>query len=218
MITHDFARHLGLDRGLTAIVGSGGKTTLMHRLAEELAPRGRVILTTSTHIRPSARYETLTDPTWETLSAALDRGFPVCVGSPAGEGKLCAPQIPFARLTELADYVLVEADGSRGLPLKAHLPHEPVIPAAARRTICVVGAAGLDRPIREAVHRPEVFCALTGAGPEDPASPAAVALALNREALADVYYVNQCDDPGAAARAEELLRLLSGCGLAGILL
>ncbi len=61
--------------------------------------------------------------------------------------------------------MLVEADGSRRLPLKAHAPHEPVIPKEAGCVLCVVGAHGFDRPIREAVHRPEQFCTLTGARP-----------------------------------------------------
>ena len=54
--------------------------------------------------------------------------------------------------------LLVEADGSRRLPLKAHAPHEPVIPKEAGCVLCVVGARGFDRPIRKAVHRPEQFC------------------------------------------------------------
>ena len=84
-------------------------------------------------------------------------------------------------LEQLADYVLVEADGSRRLPLKAHAPHEPVIPKEAGCVLCVVGAHGFDRPIREAVHRPEQFCALTGARPDEPASPALAARALAAE-------------------------------------
>ena len=34
--------------GVTAIIGGGGKTTLMMTLAKELSERGRVIVTTST--------------------------------------------------------------------------------------------------------------------------------------------------------------------------
>ena len=42
---------LGVRPGLTAIIGGGGKTTLMEALGRELAPQGRVLLTTSTKIR-----------------------------------------------------------------------------------------------------------------------------------------------------------------------
>ena len=44
----DFPKLLGLRPGGTAVIGSGGKTTLLRILAEELS--GTVILTTSTHI------------------------------------------------------------------------------------------------------------------------------------------------------------------------
>ncbi len=196
---------LGVRQGVTAVIGSGGKTTLLHTLAAELAPQGRVVLTTSTHIRPSAQFQTLLDPSEAALCAALAAGAPVCIGSLAKEGKL-------------ADFVLVEADGSRGLPLKAHLPHEPVIPPEARRTVCVVGASGLGRPIAQAVHRSEVFCALTGAKAADPAAPALVALALEREALADIYYVNQCDLPGVLSAARELAAHLARPVVLGSLL
>lgn len=47
--------------------------------------------------------------------------------------------------------------------------------------LCVVGARGFDRPIREAVHRPEQFCTLTGARLDEPASPALAARALAAE-------------------------------------
>ena len=47
--------------------------------------------------------------------------------------------------------------------------------------LCVIGARGFDRPIREAVHRPEQFCTLTGARLDEPASPALAARALAAE-------------------------------------
>ena len=80
-----------------------------------------------------------------------------------------------------SDLHLGAADGSRRLPLKAHAPHEPVIPKEAGCVLCVVGARGFDRPIREAVHRPEQFCTLTGARLDEPASPALAARALAAE-------------------------------------
>ena len=123
----------------------------------------------------------------------------------------------FETLETLADYVLVEADGSKRLPLKAHASHEPVIPANSRKTVCVIGASGLGNPIREVVHRPELFCAVTGISPEDAATPELVASMLNHEALADLYYINQCDIPSAAVLAEQLAGLLLGPTILGSL-
>ena len=140
-----------------------------------------MLLATTTHILPFEGVPLVTDGGEAAVRRALAESRVVCVGTPAAEGKLTAPALPFSVLTRLADYVLVEADGSRRLPLKAHAPHEPVIPKEAGCVLCVVGAHGFDRPIREAVHRPEQFCTLTGARPDEPASPALAARALAAE-------------------------------------
>ncbi len=121
---------LAVPRGITSIVGGGGKTTLLLRLARELCEAGmRVVVTTSTHIFPPEGIPTLTDGTLAEASALLKREGLVCLGTPVEKGKLAAPKFAFAELAKIADYVLVEADGAKGLPLKAPAEHEPVIPA-----------------------------------------------------------------------------------------
>lgn len=194
----DFSRLLQIPRGVTAIIGSGGKTTLLYLLARELSRTSRVIVTTSTHIQ---RPEEL--PYCEAVTAVS--GLTV-VGTPCENGKLAAPRQSFAALAALADYVLVEADGSRRLPLKAHAPHEPVLPENTAQVITVVGASGLNRPIAEVVHRPERFTALTGE--TDTATPQAVAAALIAEGLTHRVVINQADLPGQLAPALELKALL----------
>ena len=189
-----FAKALNITRGTTAIIGSGGKTSLMLRLAQELCAVGKVIVTTSTHIYPP-----------QEMSVATHVGrFDgcICVGTPCAEGKLCAPAQSFEELASLTDFLLVEADGSKHLPLKVHLAHEPVIPKNAH-VICVVGASGLNLPMEEAVHRHERFYELTG---EKTATVQAVASALMQENLADRYLINQFDTNPKAA--QELAALL----------
>lgn len=198
---------LEVPRGVTAVIGSGGKTTLLRTLSRELP--GTVILTTTTHILPFEGVPLLTAPTADEVRTALTRSRVLCLGTPAAEGKLTAPSLPFSVLADCADYVLVEADGSRHLPLKAHAPHEPVIPKEADRVLCVVGARGFGRPIREVVHRPERFCTLTGAKPDEPASPALVARALAAEGFAQTIVLTGAAEAqrtafSAAAQAYDL--------------
>ena len=118
--------HVG--RGVTVIIGGGGKTTLIETLAGELSKNGKVITTTTTHICRPKQYETLLDATEAAVSAALERSGIVCVASQAESGKLCAPRLSMGTLAQLAYFVLVEADGAKRLPLMAHASHEPVIP------------------------------------------------------------------------------------------
>ena len=182
----ELARRLEIAKGVTAIIGSGGKTSLIHRLCRELP--GTVIVCTSTHIFPAEGLPLVTG-TLEQLPAPK-----ICIGTPAASGKLTAPAQSFAELAQLADYVLVEADGSKQLPLKAHLGHEPVIPPCANQTIQVVGLSGIGCPIDSAAHRPERFAELCGAWTTDIATLERVSTVLNTEALADRYVLNQADD------------------------
>ncbi len=66
----------------------------------------------------------------------------------------------------------------------------------------------LARPVREAVHRPELFCELAGCSPEDEATPEAVATVIRAEGLANRVVVNQCEGEGALACARRLAGLL----------
>ena len=72
----------------------------------------------------------------------------------------------------------------------------------------VVGASGFGRPVREAVHRPELFCELAGCSPEDEATPEAMAAVIRAEGLASRVTVNQCEGEGALACARRLAGLL----------
>ena len=118
---------LDIRPGVTAVIGGGGKTTLLRTLGEELAGQHPVLLCTTTKILP------FSDLPCARTAAELDelrRAHQLlCAGTDEpGTGKLTAPETPMAVLAEQFDYILVEADGAARRPLKAHAPHEPVIP------------------------------------------------------------------------------------------
>ena len=206
---NEFTEALQVCPGITAIIGGGGKTTLLYRLARELEGRGSVIVTTSTHI-----FKPMDLPF--ALTAGKVSGI-LCVGMPCENGKLSAPQQSFRELTALADYVLVEADGSAGRPLKTHAPHEPVIPPEANQIICVVGASGFGQPIRDAAHRPELYARLAGVEEADPITPETEAAVLKTERLHHRLFVNQADTPEDMKTVKQLAALLDGPILAGSL-
>lgn len=212
----DISALLGVEKGVTALIGGGGKTTLMYTLAEELRRRGTVIVTTSTHIQRPEQYPVLTAA--DDVAAALAEHGAVCVAGETAEGKLCAPPLSFEVLAALADFVLVEADGAKRLPLKAHAPHEPVIPANARQTIYVVGADGFGHPIRQVCHRPERYAALCGAAEDDIVTPALEAKVLHAEGYDTGWvYINKVETAEDRRNAEALAALLPGKVAAGSL-
>lgn len=184
---------LAIKPGITAVIGGGGKTTLLSVLGRELSARGRVVLCTTTKIFPFP--EISCARTAEALAHLAGEKL-ICTGTEVpGTGKLTVPPVPISALMQEFDYVLVEADGSAGRPLKAHAPHEPVIPPEAANVILVVGASGFGRPIREAAHRPERYAALAGAGLEDAVSPTMAAAVARTEGLHDRVYINQAETP-----------------------
>lgn len=194
------ASALKIEPGMTAIIGSGGKSTVLKTLGLELMRAGgRVLLCTTTHMFPVAGVP------WDGSSRRMDAApwkpgtlhvpsctCEVCAGLARGSicqagvldpetGKLSSPAEPLDQLAQRFDYVLAEADGSKRLPLKAHAVWEPVIPAGTVNVVWVVGASGLGKPIDEVAHRPELFCERCGCKPTDTATPERVAQALNAE-------------------------------------
>ncbi len=211
---------LNIQPGITAIIGAGGKSTLLRTLAQELSASARVVVATSTKMHVPDWCPVLVDGggLLTAVCEALAVRPCVCVGTIHGEsGKLQAPHLEFYQLLEVADYVLVEADGAHKLPLKAHASHEPVIPAGAARTVCVVGADGVGAPVTRVCHRPERFAELAGASTDAAVTPEMVAAVLNAEALHDVVLVNKVETATDWQAAERIAALCETPVVAGSL-
>ena len=163
---------LGADR-YAFLIGGGGKTSLMFALARELAGGGRSVLTTtSTRIlepgpddSPLVVVSADMAPLLEQLRAGLRDRVHVTAGrSRVGDRheKLAgfAPgELDVLEAAAVADVVLVEADGSAGRPLKAHLEHEPVLSERAGLVIVVIGLSAIGEPATDAtVHRAARWC------------------------------------------------------------
>ena len=159
---------------MVSLVGAGGKTTLMYLLAEEYRSRGdKVLVTTTTHIKnPSSGMQGIWTPEelGEKVQWARDESqvkelwragkIPV-IGTETAEEKLAMPENAFfLRCCDLADQVLIEADGSKGMPCKVPADFEPVllpqsdivIAKLRKKTLlCLLRSSGSDTVTRTPV-------------------------------------------------------------------
>lgn len=251
---------LGIKKGVNAIIGSGGKSSLLKSLSLELSQKGSVLLTTSTHILPFSHCEnicfldenvSISDENVSTLNKniltlnekillpgkdihseeALENSKTLlqskvlslwdksqnpilCLGTLETNGKLSPFPLPFSAIEQMADFVLVEADGSKRLPGKAHGRNEPEIPKESQRTVLVFGASALHKPISEVIHRVEIFQnfftpSLT---PDTLLTKELLLQAFRKENLGDCLFVNQLDCLTKKEAEELLLFLQNGLG------
>lgn len=187
---------LKIKKGITSVIGGGGKTTLIHTLADELKEKGKVVITTTTHILKSERFHNvITDGKCDLsyLEEILSQHNCICLGSRFEGDKLSAPLIELYDLCCICDYILVEADGSKHLPLKAHLAYEPIIPDKNNKTILVLGIDALDCRVKDVVHRYEKFCELVGCDENDILISDMISALLRAENLHDTVVINKCD-------------------------
>jgi probable selenium-dependent hydroxylase accessory protein YqeC len=171
---------LGVGPGaVVALVGGGGKTSTLFRLARESARDGRRVLATTTArmkieelapVRDVLLWDER-DPTGGTWRRCRDEGAHSGWIEHILGGERSDTQIPAAflgrsimrdkllglppeYLGELLgrltwDVVVVEADGSRGRSVKGHRLGEPILPLCATHVVIVIGADGLESPVNE---------------------------------------------------------------------
>ena len=154
-----------------AFVGAGGKSSAMFLLAREYPCP--VILSASTHlcseqvkqISPHYIVENLVQ-----LKKILDNPInetTLFTGGPTEDDRIHGLNYIF--LECIYKYAIkykmpfiIEADGSRKLPLKAPADHEPAIPPWVGQVVVIAGMESIGKPIdHNYVHRPEILSQIT---------------------------------------------------------
>mgnify|MGYP002629913513 CR=1 FL=1 len=218
-------------QGLISIIGAGGKTSLMFRLAKELESFGKSVLTTTTTKifmpLPSQSPFTIIDSSIEEIikksASRLKRFLHFSVGQkydPA-TGKLqgFAPDsIDQLCQAGLFDWIIVEADGARQKPLKATASHEPVVPEDTTHLILVTGLDAVGKPFNEThVHRAKLFSKNTGlplGGTMDEQSMAtSIAIEIIKaghlsHSSTNFVILNKADNPEKISSGQKIAELL----------
>ena len=181
----DAAQALGLGRrSLVALVGGGGKTTLLFALGRNLPARTLLTTTTRMGYDRTGGFPCLIGPTDNDLASALDRDDAVLVWRTTDDRKALgfAPtEVDRWFATGAADHIVVEADGARRRPFTAPAPWEPPIPSASTHVVACIGADALGYVIADRVHRPLRVAAAAGCSPYQRLTPTRAARALTSE-------------------------------------
>lgn len=137
-----------------AIIGSGGKTTLLWKLAQERKNTGAFV-TTSTHIMKPTESECDI-----FLSPENNDFIPITYGKVtsalyANKENKCIgiSEELFVNLTNSNVPILYEADGSKRMPAKLHNESEPVIYPNTDIVVLVIGLSALGKPVKDVCHR-----------------------------------------------------------------
>jgi molybdenum cofactor cytidylyltransferase len=174
-----------------SIMGAGGKSTLMNRLADELIVLGRTVVLSSTtnYHRPSAlQSEQIVlireTPDWPDQLQVLARRWNrlLVLHHDLGDAMVrgidvAAVQIIHQHIPEAI--VILKTDGARKRWFKAPNQSEPVIPSWSQLSITVVNREILGQPLtEELVHRPARVAELTGMDLGAPITPQVVGRVL----------------------------------------
>lgn len=154
-------------KDIISIVGAGGKTSTMYRIAWELKKKKkRVLITTTTAIYcpPPYVYDYffISNNIQELITKSndvLDSSITVIGSYIINNNKLKGINKNWINdLYDKYDYIIIEADGAKKKPIKAPASYEPVIPTL---TTIVIGCIGLDcignYINEENVHRADIF-------------------------------------------------------------
>ncbi len=163
-----------------SLVGGGGKTSTLFALARAFrALELRVLVTTTTRIldpqsaseREGRGFAPLLleagrgeKALLSDLAARASTGGAAVLGKDRRDGKLSGVEgTLLTRVRPLFDVVLVEADGSKGLPIKAPGDGEPVLAPRSDAVIALIGLDALGQPLSDLIaHRAAILSELCG--------------------------------------------------------
>lgn len=174
---------LGLEkREHLAVVGAGGKTSLLLALVAGLRDKKVVISTTTRMLHAEARsigkpIISLQEPGWKNrLREGLNReNQVVLIGEVMASDKVkgISPSLADAIYREQrTGSLLLEADGAAGRSIKAPAEKEPVIPSSVTTVVAILGLDAVGQPFnRERVFREKEFRDITGIEPGEKLVP-----------------------------------------------
>lgn len=227
----DLSDLLGLAPGdLLAIMGAGGKATVMKRLVQELLEKKTPVIVTSTtnlHALGEGAAPSLLlseagrDQVTDAVRDWAARGAVIWVEKklPKNMFRGLAPdRIEALHAEKTGGVLLVKTDGARKRLLKVPGGEEPVLPRSATHALLIFGLSAIGRPAGpDVIHRFERTCALTGLKPGEAIEPRHVAAAAAHpesypsrltSGIRRFLYLSHCNGPAELEMAREIWKAI----------
>jgi probable selenium-dependent hydroxylase accessory protein YqeC len=222
-----------------SIMGAGGKSTLMNRLADELIVLGHTVVLSSTtnYHRPQSLQSdqillTRQVPEWPEQLGMLARRWNRLIVLHHDLGGAMVKGIDVAAVRTIHEHiseaiVIVKTDGARKRWFKAPNQSEPVVPPWSQVCIAVVNREILGQPLTDAlVHRPERVAELTGLNLGDRITPQAVGTVLTHPgtyapkipaSARRAIYISHVQSPEELAQAKAIAACLDRAAVDDVL-
>ena len=141
---------------IISVIGSGGKTTYIRELKDKYVSMNKtVLMCTTTHML--IEEDTLVDPGYDEIMHRIETYGYCHAGNRCGDLKIEAlDEELFNQLKQVVDVILIEADGSKHLPLKYPNVNEPVLDSDTDEVVLISNLNGLNQPVKDVVHRYEL--------------------------------------------------------------
>lgn len=230
--------------GVISLVGAGGKTSLMFRLARELSETGAAVLTTTTTkiYTPHRRQSSVVMISESPRALAIKAEEILKRHSHISAGRCLIPfhnklkGFPPEAIDDIwrsgvFHWIIVEADGAAKKPLKAPAGHEPVIPQCTKWVIGIVGLKAVGKPLTESwAFRPQLVSKITGLSQGASITESAVAeVIMNANGIMKGFpgqakrfvFLNQAESLerlAAARRIAKMIRSHKAAGFSGVLI
>ena len=144
---------------IITLVGAGGKTSTIFELGKEFSNLNKkTIITTTTHMGFDKDFILIEkDSDIKRIKNIMKNFFLIKVGKKESEYKVKSLDFDLLKkIILLGDFILIEGDGSKNLPLKAPKDNEPVIIKETNLVIGIMGFDSINKKIKDICHRPEL--------------------------------------------------------------
>lgn len=206
---------------IISVIGSGGKTTFIYNLANELIDDKVLISTTTKMLHPTSEEVDYFFCLDKFKDINIRKGRTFIAEKVISKNKVCGNIIHINKYVNYFDYTLLESDGSKRKPLKGWKDNEPVIIKNTTKTVGIIPLHIIGQKVtEETIHRIDKFNRICKTKIGDEITLNVIAdIVLNEnglfryEAGEKILFLNRVENEKSIEMAWNLLEILKDKGM-----